>query len=402
MSVKKQSENSSMSPGQQKRVERKREIERQKRNARLGKVVSYFLIALISVGLLATIGYSIYDGATKIKPRSDYSAFLTDEGLIKGVNVNDYLKLVDYKNITAPLSEIEYSDEKVDADIKTLLEDHSELSTETDAAIKDGDKVNIDYVGSVDGVEFSGGNTNGEGADLVIGSKSYIDDFEEQLIGHKIGDKVTVNVNFPDEYSNNPDLAGKEAVFEVEINGIYESPEFTDAFVKENLSENASTVAEYREYLKKTKYEENLNTWLEKYLTENTTATSYPSEYFNHLKSIQKYEDQMSLDYMNSFYASMGSDQKATFEQYVGMSESKYDDSLEESIKDRAKDALLYQAIYEKEGLKVSKDDYATYFDSASTGGYDAQVKEQGVGYVMQQMIDKKVLDYVKELVSVK
>jgi trigger factor len=402
MSAKKQNENTSMSLGQQKRLEKKREIERLKRNARLGKGISYILIALISVGLLATIGYSIYRGVTKIKPRSDYSAYLTEEGLIKDVTASDYLDLVDYKNITAPLSEIEYTDEEVDADIKTLLDEKSELSTETDSLIEDGNKVNIDYVGSVDGVEFSGGNTNGEGADLEIGSNSYVDDFEEQLIGHKIGDKVTVNVTFPAEYSNNPDLAGKDAVFEVVINGIYEVPEFTDAFVKENLSENASTVAEYREYLKKTKYEENLNTWLDKYLLEETKANSYPTAYFNHLKSIQKYEDQQSLAYMNNLYASMGSDQTATFEQYVGMSESKYDASLAESIKDRAKDALLYQAIYEKEGLTVSKDDYATYFDATSTGGYDAQVKEQGVGYVMQQIIDKKVLDYVKELVTVK
>lgn len=402
MSVKKQNENSSMSLGQQKRLEKKREIERQKRNARLGKVISYCLLALISVGLLTTIGYSIYRGVTRIKPSSDYSAYIADNGLIKDVTAGDHLNLVDYKNIEVPLSEIEYTDEKVDADIKALLNEQSELSTETDASIEDGDKVNIDYVGSVDGVEFSGGNTNGEGTDLEIGSGSYIDDFEQQLIGHKIGDDVTVNVTFPAEYSNNPDLAGKDAVFQVKINGIYEAPEFTDEFVKENLSENASTVAEYREYLKETKYEENLNTWVEKYLMDNTTVNSYPSAYFKHLKSIQKYEDQMSLEYMNNFYASMGSDQKATFEQYVGMSESEYDTSLEEGIKDRAKEALVYQAISEKEGLSASKDDYAAYFDADSTGGYDAQVKEQGVGYVMQQVLDQKVLDYVKGLVTVK
>lgn len=401
MSVKKQSENSSMSPGQQRRLEKKREIERQKRNARLSKVISYCLIALISVGILSTIGYSIYKGATKIKPRSDYSAYLTDSGLIKDVTVSDYLSLVDYKNITAPLSEIEYSDESVDKDIKALLDDHSELSTETDALIEDGNKVNIDYVGTVDGVEFSGGNTNGQGTDLEIGSNTYIDDFESQLIGHKIGDNVTVNATFPADYENT-DLAGKDAVFEVVINGIYESPEFTDAFVKENLSENASTVAEYKEYLKQTHYEENLNNWVEKYLLDNTTFNSYPTKYFNHLKSIQKYEDQMSLEYMNNFYASMGYNESATFEEYVGMSEDKYDANLGTEIQDRAKEALLYQAIYEKEGLSVTKDDYSTYFDEDSTGGYDAQVKEQGVGYVMQQMINKKVLDYVKELVTVK
>ncbi len=401
MKVKKQIENSSMSLGQQRRLEKKKEIERAKRNALLSRIITYSLIILISVGIFTSVGYSMYRNVTKIKPSSDFSAYLTDDGLIKDVTANDLLDLADYKNITAPLSEIEYSDEAVDNDINTLLKDYGELATDTDALIKDGDKVNIDYVGTIDGVEFSGGNTNGAGTDLEIGSNSYVDDFESQLIGHKAGDNVTVNVTFPTDYSN-ADVAGKEAVFEVVVNGIYEAPEFTDEFVKENLSEDASTVAEYREYLKQTNYEENLDTWLEKYLLDNTTVNTYPEKYFNHLKSIQKYEDQMSVEYMNNFYSSMGYDQTVTFEEYVGMSETVYDANLEEEIKDRAKKALLYQAIYENEGLTVSKDDYSAYFDEATTGGYDAQVEDEGVGYVMQQLIEKKVFDYVKELVTVK
>lgn len=401
MNAKKQNENSSISSGQQRRLEKKREIERAKRNALIGKVISYSLIIVILAGLFISIGYSIYRNAIKIKPSSDFSAYLTDDGLIKDVTANELVELADYKNITAPLSEIEYSDESVDSDIKTLLEEHSELAKDTDALIKDGDKVNIDYVGTVDGVEFSGGNTDGKGTDLEIGSNTYVDDFESQLIGHKAGDKVTVNVTFPADYST-ADLAGKDAVFEVVINGIYEAPEFTDAFVKENLSENASTVAEYREYLKQTHYEENLDTWLEKYLMDNSTVKSYPTKYFNHLKSVKKYEDQMSVEYMNNLYASLNYDQTVTFEDYVGMTEEKYDASLKEAVTDRAKKALLYQAIYEKEGLTVSKDDYSAYFDADSTGGYDAQVESEGVGYVMQQLIEKKVLDYVKDSVTVK
>lgn len=97
----------------------------------------------------------------------------------------------------------------------------AEYSTDTSLTVEDGDTVNIDYVGSVDGVEFDGGSTNGAGTDLVIGSGSYIDDFEEQLIGYHPGDQVDVYVTFPDDYSNNPDLSGAEALFEVTINGIY-------------------------------------------------------------------------------------------------------------------------------------------------------------------------------------
>ena len=95
-------------------------------------------------------------------------------------------------------------------------------STDASLTVENGDTVNIDYVGSVDGVEFDGGNTQGMGTDLVIGSGSYIDDFEEQLIGAHPGDTVEVNVTFPDPYENNTHLSGKEAVFTVTVNGIYE------------------------------------------------------------------------------------------------------------------------------------------------------------------------------------
>lgn len=97
-----------------------------------------------------------------------------------------------------------------------------DYSSDASLTVSDGDTINIDYVGSVDGVEFEGGNTQGMGTDLVIGSGSYIDDFEEQLIGAHPGDQVDVYVTFPDPYQNNTDLSGKEALFEVTVNGIYE------------------------------------------------------------------------------------------------------------------------------------------------------------------------------------
>lgn len=121
-------------------------------------------------------------------------------------------------------STTEQDTEKTDENSSKNSDTDSSTSYSSDSSltVEDGDTVNIDYVGSIDGVEFDGGNTNGQGTDLVIGSGSYIDDFEEQLIGTHPGDKVDVNVTFPDEYASNPDLAGKEAHFEVTINGIYQ------------------------------------------------------------------------------------------------------------------------------------------------------------------------------------
>ena len=94
-----------------------------------------------------------------------------------------------------------------------------EYDTDTSRVVADGDTVNIDYTGYVDDVAFDGGSTNGAGTSLTIGSGLYIDDFEEQLIGHNVGETVTVNVTFPEGYSE--ELGGKDARFEVTINGIY-------------------------------------------------------------------------------------------------------------------------------------------------------------------------------------
>ena len=99
--------------------------------------------------------------------------------------------------------------------------DDASYSTDISLTIEDGDTVNIDYVGSIDGVEFDGGNTQGQGTDLTIGSGRYIDDFEEQLIGAHPGDNVEVTVTFPEDYGNE-ELNGKEAVFDVTVNGIYQ------------------------------------------------------------------------------------------------------------------------------------------------------------------------------------
>ena len=112
------------------------------------------------------------------------------------------------------------TDTSTDISTESTTGDTSTFSTDTSLTVKDGDTVNIDYVGSIDGVEFAGGNTNGAGADLTIGSGSYIDDFEEQLIGAHPGDTVEVNVTFPENYGNE-ELNGKDALFVVEVNGIY-------------------------------------------------------------------------------------------------------------------------------------------------------------------------------------
>ncbi len=392
-----------MSMSKARKIARKKEIEQMKRNAKISKIVSICVVTVLCVGLVSYIGYSIYRKATRIVPNSNYSAGLNDNGFIDGVEASSALDLVDYKSIKAPLSEVEYSDESVAKDIETAVEAKKTLNKETDAAIADGNIVNIDFVGTVDGEEFEGGNTDGKGTDLKIGSKKFIDDFEEQLIGHKIGDEVTVNVTFPDNYENK-ELAGKNAEFKVVINGIYDVPEFTDAFVKENLSEYAANVEDYKKYLKDTNYASNLTTYIQKYLADNTTVTSYPEKYMKQLKGLMKFGEQSYYEAMNQYYLeNFGTQAFRSFQEYTGMSEAKYDKSLTEPVQEQVKAALIYQAILEKEGISVSEADYIAYLETEgqTKEDYDKEVESYGKGYVMQKMVKIKALELVKGMVTV-
>lgn len=140
--------------------------------------------------------------------------------------------LGEYKGIKVEKATVEVTDEDVEAELKKVQDQNSRMVTVEDRAVEDGDTVNIDYAGSIDGVAFDGGTAVGQ--PLVIGSHTFIDNFEEQIVGHNIGDEFDVNVTFPEEY-HAADLAGKPAVFHVKVNGITkkELPEINDEFAQD-------------------------------------------------------------------------------------------------------------------------------------------------------------------------
>jgi len=393
----KNNETSQMSLSKSRKIERKKQIARDKKNAVINRIVSIFVAIVVCVGAVWLIGNGIYRSITKVRMSENFSAAISDNGLIKNVTAKDIVTLPTYKGVEIPLSEVEFSDEDVDKAIKKLLEENQVLNKDPETKIQDEDKVNIDYVGSVDGVEFEGGNSQGNGSDLTIGSNSFVDTFEEQLIGHAPGEEVTVNVTFPEDYRE-ASLAGKAAVFKVTINGVYkDAPEFNDEFVKEHLSEEASSAEEYITNLKEKNYEEKLNSWVVKYLMDKSTVASYPKNYIKSLKSTRKYQDYNQYLYVKQFYQSIGSQGPATFEAYLEMSEAKYDKGLEDAVKDQAKLSLIVQAIYETEGLSVDVNEYGNYFENEGKSLYEEHVDQYGKGFAMQNLISTKVLELVKE-----
>lgn len=164
------------------------------------------------------------------------------------VAVRPEVTLGKYKGVQVTKIDTTVTDEEVEAALEKEQQKNSRTVTVTDRPVANGDTAVIDFEGFVDGVAFEGGK--GENHPLEIGSHSFIDTFEDQLVGHNAGDEVEVNVTFPEKYQA-ADLAGKPAVFKVKINEIKtkELPELNDEFASE-VSE-FDTLAEYKESLKK-------------------------------------------------------------------------------------------------------------------------------------------------------
>lgn len=389
---------SSLSKSQQKRADRQKKNEQVKREGVIGAVIGILAIALILGGVIFSIVSTTVKKANDIEPNNDYSKFITEAGLIEGVKASSIVTLpADYNSIKIPVSEIEYTDAEFEEEKKTQLENHKVMNSETDKAVENGDKIGLDYVGSVDGVEFEGGSTNGTGTTLEIGSGTYIPGFEEQIIGHKVGDVFDINVTFPEEYGNE-ELNGKDAVFNITVNGIYEEGEFTDEFVAENLKAYAETVDGYKQYLIEKNEKSRTQQYLENYITDNSTLSKYPEKYLNQLKAMKKYSDTSSFEYMNQMYQSMYGYGFSNFQQYSGLSPEAYEESVDESCRKEELQYIALQSIAEKEGITVTEDDIRLFCEQTyGAGSFDSTLETYGRNYLAQKALQNLVYSFLKD-----
>ncbi len=393
-------EASEISKSKAKREERKKEVAKSRRQKRTVKIVGYTIAAAILLVIVFAIGKQIYLSAIRTTSSTDYSEGLTADGKINGVDAASVLNLVDFENISVPADEVKATAEEVDKEIESVLEQHKELSTDESLTIADGDVVNIDYVGTIDGVEFEGGNSNGAGYDLTIGSGSLIDDFEQQLIGHKPGEEITVEATFPEDYGDEA-VDGKDAIFAVTIHGIQKTPELTDTFVAENLAETeeVSTAAEYRAKIEDKFYKEHLEDFLTNYIIENSSVTAYPKDYLKAVKAVTKHDDENMLSYYQQMFASSN---MTAFENLWDLrddsisDELKYELELNTRAKEATKEHLVYQAIFEKAGLTLDMEAHYAELTESNGEDYVTNMKETyGEGYMAQGQIREAVVDYL-------
>ena len=365
-----------VSKSKAKREERRKQVQKAKREARAARIAGIAVALIVGAAIVVVVGKQLYIMAIRTTPGTEYSAGLTADGKIENADMATALTLADYKNISVPEDEVAATQEEVEDEIESMLESYKELSTDADLVIADGDEVNIDYVGTVDGVEFDGGNSGGAGYDVVIGSGSLVDDFEQQLIGHKPGDELTVEVTFPEDY--NEEMAGKDASFAVTVNGIQKTPELTDEFVAENLAdtEEVSTVAEYRTKVEEDFHKDHLQDYLSDYVVENSTVNTYPSKYLKATKSILKYGD-----------TNMGMEDE---------DEIAYEKELTERAKEQVKEAMVYQAIFEDAGLSFDIDAFFAEQTTQESKEYAESIKEMyGEGFIAQSEMRKMAIEHL-------
>lgn len=367
---------------------------------RLGSVCTCLALALSLAGCGASSSSSSSSQAASgsssaVEDHSDvYSAYLNDDGTLKGVDSAALVTLPQYKGVTVPAEEYTITDDELNTQINSILDQYATYDQIKDRAIEDGDVVNIDYVGSVDGEEFSGGNTNGRGTLVTAGSDAYIDDFLTQIIGHTPGETFNVEVTFPDPYENNPDLAGKDAVFVTTINyiqGDKHVPELTDEFVSQTAALADYGTAQGMKDTIRTSMEDNKadNYVLQKVL-DACQFSEFPADLVDQLVNVSmaQFESQASaygLD-METARSMMGYD-----------SEDAQREAMTAAAQEQLKTVVMLEAIAKAEGLTVDEDALTNYFSTnVGTNDYSAYQTYYGRGYLCQAVL----LDSAMELVT--
>jgi len=329
---------------------------------------------------------------------------------LKDYEVESYVTLNDYQNVAVTLTKPVVTDADVDNYITSILSNYGgrEEFAIMDRAVAEGDTANINYSGKLDGVAFEGGTDDSEeGTNLGIGSNSFIDGFEDGLIGVMPGETVDLNLTFPENYQST-ELAGKEVVFTVTVNGIAPTVgDLTDEMAVA-LNEETSTVDAYKQSVMEMLTEEALlefdnyydtyveNAIVEK-IVEESTFTDVPKEIVNKYKNtIIEADTQTAAMYqmdLESFVTAA-----------YGISYEEYESTMYTYAENMAKQIIAFQAIANKENLNIDDtklaEEVETYAQNSGLESADDLGEDVRESY-RESLMFVGVLDYLKEKAQV-
>ena len=371
------------------------------------KTAVLILCALMAAGLAACGGNSGENsssvsgestGTSEVSSSSQEDAIMSiplEEG--DDWKLEDCIVLGDYKGLRLTKTVGQVTEEEVDSYIQSQAT--AEEVTDENAAVQDGDTVNIDYVGKIDGKEFDGGSA--QGSVLVIGSDTFIDGFEDGLIGMKKGETKDLNLTFPDDYGNT-DVAGKAVVFTVTLNSISRAPEQDDAWVSSYTDGKYTSMNDYRAYMKESLQEGNdeaadqqLNSDAWEQIEKTCTFLKLPKSYIE--EGSEEFEKNVT---------SQAEQYNATLDDFItqnGLTAEEYKTRKEQYGRYTAESRLLLEALMQAEQLTDDSQEYkdALAETEKAWGMTEDALKEQYgedtlKQYVETQMVLDKVIGYAE------
>lgn len=338
------------------------------------------------------------------QPHIDIEEFDIDKDVVVHVDVEvkPEVKLGEYKGLEAEDVQYEVTEDMIDSELENQRQMNARLINIDDRPAKDGDKVNIDFEGSVDGENFDGGTAQGQ--DLELGSNTFIPGFEDQIAGHEVGDEFDVMVTFPEDYFQE-ELAGKEAKFKTTLNSIsYEElPELDDEFIKD--ISDFDTVEEYREDIRKRKQEE----------LENSAKAQKEANVLNKLLESVEIDVpnamvEEAIDNQIQNYSQNMRNQGISLEDYLKMIGSTMEDfreNMRAEAEKSVKIGLAVEAVAEAEGFEVTDEELEQEVDEMVERyfGDDEEQQEKMKKYMMESNADglrdnlrnRKAIDFLME-----
>lgn len=306
---------------------------------------------------------------------------------------SDYITLGQYKGVEVTVTQLEITDEEVEAKIQEDLKSNATQEEVTGRAVQNGDVVNIDFEGLLDGVAFDGGTATD--TDLEIGSGSFIPGFEEGIVGANVGDKLALDITFPEDYGS-ADLAGKAVVFNVTVNAIKKNvvPELNDAYVTENTEYD--TIDAYKEGIRSGIEADNQSS-MDNEKAANVMQTILDTSTIKELpKTLTDYYTAQIQASFEQEAANYGMD----IETYVtanNMTMDNYNEYVSNMVKMYAQRDLIINAVAQAEKLEATEEemasaltDYMSYYGVDTEADLYAIVTEDEIkdGVVMQKAYD--------------
>lgn len=376
---------------------RKRIIERNlimKRKHLMAMLLCAACLATTSAAVLAEETEAVTEASTETDTEAEETEAKAERPDYKAA---DYVTLGEYKGLKVQI-DLTASEDEIEEELNSAISQADVMEEITEGTVAEGDIVSIDYEGKLDGEAFDGGTA--KDYDLEIGSGSFIDGFEDGLIGVNVGDTVDLNLTFPENYFSE-DLAGQEVVFTVTVHAIKRMPELTDELVSTMTDGEYTTVDDYKASIRASLEEEKagqrdamIMSELFTQVAANTTINEYP---------------EVMVDYgvqeMNDYYVDMAESFSMEFadflSMYLGMTEEEFNEQVVLAVQQNLQQEMYLKAIAETEGIELTEEEYEAgcekYAETYGMESAEELVENYGESVVRLSLLQEKVLEFLKE-----